>query len=104
MLLDQPRERGIRDSCRIKARPLGAAAIGASAAQRIEAVAGFDQKRADFAAGKFALQAAAGRDVAGAAGLIEQAFAAFERGWIPASANIVKVKAAIKPAAAVIVR
>ena len=103
MLLDQAVERGIRDIGGIEARSFGAGAIGAPAAQRIEAVADFDQKRADFAAGKNALQAVARRDVAGLTGLIEQTFAPFERGEILALADLADAKAAIKLAAAVVV-
>ena len=54
----------------IKARPLGGVDRRARCATHRDGC-GFDQKGADFAAGKFALQAAAGRDVAGAAGLVE---------------------------------
>ena len=56
MLLDQPFERGVGDASRIEARSFVARTIGAAAAQSVEEVAGFDQQRADFGAGEFALQ------------------------------------------------
>lgn len=101
MLLDQALERGIGDLRGIKTRPFTSMSIGAAAVQCIEPIAGFNQQHAGFGAGKNALQAVAGWDIAGVAGTVEQAFAGRESDKIAAGAKVVDAQAAIKLTAAV---
>ena len=84
MLLDQAHERGIRDTHRIEARAFRTRVIGAAAAQGVEAVTRFNQKHTDLGTRKFALQSAARGNVTWSTGLIEKAFAGFERAKVTA--------------------
>jgi hypothetical protein len=104
MLLDEALERGIGVARGIEARSFQALAIGAAAAQGVEAITRFNQQRTNLCAGKGTLQSMAGGNIAGSAGAIEEAFAGFQRAKVTAGANVASIKATIKPAATVVVR